>query len=69
MSENNLDFTNKYKSDFGRKRYDTTKWQLEEFDCIDLYIELLVLLNCEILDKCRPCRHFLVWIIQILNSK
>ena len=66
MAEN-LKF--RYKLDFNRKRYGASKWQLEEFDCIDLYMELLVLLNCKILDICRPCRHFLVWFIQILNCK
>ena len=66
MAEN-LKF--RYKLDFNRKRFGASKWQLEKFDCIDLYIELLVLINCEILDKCRPCRHFLVWIIKILSCK
>ena len=35
-----------YKIDFSRKRYGATKWQYENIDCVDLYIELLILLNC-----------------------
>ena len=59
----------RYKLDFNRKRFGASKWQLEKCDCIDLYIELLVLINCKIPDKCRPCRHFLAWIIKILSCK
>ena len=58
-----------YKIDFSRKRYGATKWQYENFDCIDLYIELLILLNCRFIDRCRPCCHFLRWVIDILFYK
>ena len=51
-----------YKIDFGRKRYGAAKWQYENFDCVDLYIELLILLNCQFIDRCR-------WIIEILHDK
>ena len=53
-----------YKVDFG-----ATKWQYENFDCVDFYIELLILLNCQYIDRCRPCRHFFRWIIEILHDK
>ena len=58
-----------YKIDFGRKRYGATKWQDENFDCVNLYIKLLISLNCQFIDRSRPCRHFLRWIIEILHDK
>ena len=58
-----------YKIDFSRKRYGATKWQYENFDCVDLYIELLILLNCRFIDRCKPCCHFLRWVIGILSYK
>ena len=32
-------------------------------------MELLILLNCKVIDKCRPCRHFLKWVLKILQRK
>ena len=57
------------KIDFSRRRYGASKWQYETFDCVDLYIELLILLNCQFIDRCRPCRHLLKWVIDILLDK
>ena len=56
----------KYKLDFAKKRYAVTKWQYEE---LDLYIELIHLINCEHIDKCGVCCHFLKWVIRILGNK
>ena len=58
-----------YKIDMARRRYGIAKWQYETFDCVDLYIELLILINCQFIDKCRPCCHLLKWVIDILLDK
>ena len=55
-----------HKIDFCRGTYGVRRWQYENFDCIDLYIELLIIINCEIIDRCRPCHLFLKWIVQLL---
>ena len=39
------------------------------FDYVDLYIELLILLNCSFIGACRPCTYILKWIIKILIEK
>ena len=39
------------------------------FDCVDLYVELLILLNCEFLGKCKTCTYIIKWIIDILMQK
>ena len=39
------------------------------FDCVDLYIELLVLLNCKIIGECKTCTSLLKWIVNILINK
>ena len=38
-------------------------------DCVDLYIEILFLLNCELIDQCRTCRYLLGWLLEILEQK
>lgn len=58
-----------YKLDFTKKRYGVTRWQYQKLDCIDLYMELLILLNYKVIDKCRPCCHFLKWVLKILQRK
>ena len=32
-------------------------------------MELLILINCHLINKCRVCHHFLKWIIHILGYK
>ena len=49
--------------------YGVTKWQIQDLDCIELYIELLILLNCELIDRCKPCKHFLGWVIETSEYK
>ena len=39
------------------------------FDCVDLYIEMLILLNCELIDHCKTCTYLLRWILEILQQK
>lgn len=39
------------------------------FDCVDLYIELLLLLNCEIIDVCRTCQSLIKWVTDLLVEK
>ena len=58
-----------YKIDMTRRRYGAARWHYESFDCIGLFIELLILLNCQFIDKCRTCRHLMRWVIEILFDK
>ena len=39
------------------------------FDCVNLYIEMLILLNCELIDQCKTCTYLLRWILEILQQK
>lgn len=57
------------KIELNRGRYGVCKKEFWYFDCIDLYIELLILLNCELIGKCRICRHILRWVVEILQNK
>ena len=57
------------KIDIGHMRFGVCKKEYWYFDCIDLYIELVILLNCEYIGRCRPCTYILKWIIQILYKK
>ena len=52
-----------------RGRYGVCKKEYYHFDCVDLHIEMLVLLNCEFIGTCRPCTNILKWIIEILSEK
>ena len=38
------------------------------FDCVELYIEPL-LLNCKIIDVCRTCQSLMKWVIDFLVEK
>lgn len=55
-----------YRCDFHKKRFGVNYFQYKELDCIDLYIEMLILLNCE---RCRVCIHLLKWVVKILVKK
>lgn len=57
------------RTEMTRKRYGVCKWQYDQLDCIDLYIELLILLNCELIDRCQPCRHFLTFVLDCFKIK
>ena len=50
-------------------RFRVCKKEYWYFACIDLYIELLILLNCEYIGRCRPCTYILKWIIQVLSKR
>ena len=52
-----------------RGRYGVCKKEYYHFDCVDLYLEMLILLNCEFIGKCRPCTNISKWIIEILYEK
>ena len=45
------------------------KWQYEKLDDIDLLGEISVLMDCELLGKCRACTKHLNWIIEILKER
>lgn len=36
---------------------------------VDLYIELLILVNCCFIDKCRPCKQHLKFVVDLLINK
>ena len=55
--------------EFKKKRFGVCKWQYRRLDCIDLYIELFILINCQFIGQCRPCRHILGYVTDILRCK
>ena len=55
--------------DFRKKRYGVARWQYEKLDCIDLYMEMLILINCRFIGTCRPGTSLLKWILDTLNRK
>ena len=55
--------------DFRKKRYGVARWQYEKWGCIDLYMEMLILINCRFIGKCHPCTHLLKWVLDTLNRK
>ena len=58
-----------YRMDFARNRFEAAKRHYEKLDCVDSYIELLILINCCFIDKFRPCRHHLKYVIDLLIEK
>ena len=58
-----------YRMEFARNRFEAAKRHYEKLDCVDSYIELLILINCCFLNKCRPCRHHLKYVIDLLIEK
>lgn len=57
------------RMEFKKKRFGVSKWHYKQLDCIDLFMELLILTNCQFMDKCRSCRHLLRFVVDILRSK
>ena len=55
--------------DFRKKGYGVARWQHEKLDCIDLYMEMLILINCRFIGTCRPCTSLLKWVFDTLNRK
>ena len=54
---------------FPQKRFGVAYYQYEKLDCVDLYMEMLILMNCEIIYQCRPCSHLLKWVVKLLFKK
>ena len=52
-----------------RSLFGVRKWQYEKLDDIDLLGEISVLIDCELLGKCRTCTKRLNWIIEILKDR
>ena len=44
-----------HRIEFFKKRFGVAKWHYKRLDCIDLYIELLILVNYQFIRECRPC--------------
>ena len=57
------------KIEISRGRYGVCKYQYWKLDCLDLFIELLILLNCKILGACRQCTNLLRFVVEILRNK
>ena len=57
------------KIEISRGRYKVCKYQYWKLDCLDLFIELLILLNCKILGTCRPCTNLLRFVVETLRNK
>ena len=57
------------RTEFNKKRFGVCKWQYRKFDCIDLFIELLILINCRFISECRLCGHLLSHVLDILRYK
>ena len=55
--------------DIDHARFGVCEKEYWYFDCVDLYIELLMLLNCKFISTCRTCTFLLKWIINILIEK
>lgn len=53
------------KIEIDRKRYEVCKYQYWEMDFIDLFIKLLILLNCQFIGACRPCTNLLKYVVEI----
>lgn len=49
--------------------YGACKKQCWNLDRVDLYIELLILLNCGLIGVCRLCTNLLKYVVQILRNK
>ena len=52
-----------------RNRFGICKKEYWFLDWVDMYIEILFLLNCELTDQCRTCRYLLGWLLEILEQK
>lgn len=57
------------RMEFKKKRFGVSEWHYKQLDCIDLFMELLILTNCQFMDKCRSCRHLLRFVVDVLRSK
>ena len=55
--------------DIDHDRFGVCEKEYWYFDCLDLYIELLILLNCKFIGTCRTHTFLLKWIINILIEK
>ena len=59
----------KIRIDCLKNRFDVNYFQYKEMDCIDLNMEMLILLNCKFIGKCRCCTHLLKWVVKTLHKK
>ena len=58
----------KTRIDLG-KSYGVTKYQYEKLDDVELLCKIGFLINCEMIDRCRSCRHLLKFCIKILLKR
>ena len=58
-----------HRIEFFKKRFGVAKWHYKRLDCIDLYIELLILVNYQFIREYRPCRHLLKFVVDVLRNK
>lgn len=57
------------KIEIERGRYGVCKKQYWNLDCVNLYIELLILLNCELISASHPCTNLLRFVVEITRNK
>ena len=60
---------NSLQMNINRGLFGVRKWQYEKLDDIDLLSEISILIDCELLGKCRACTKHLKWIIEILKER
>ena len=60
---------NSLQMNINRGLFGVRKWQYEKLDDIDLLGEISILIDCELLGKCRACTKHLKWIIEILKER
>ena len=51
-----------------RGRYCVCKKEYWYLDCVDLYIEMLILLNWELIGQCRTCTNILRWVLERIGK-
>ena len=59
----------KIRIDFPKNRFGVNYYQYKRLDCVDVYMEMLILMNCKFIGKCRSCTHLLKWVVKILYKK
>ena len=58
----------KIRIDCLKNRFGVNFCQYKEMDYIDLYMEMLILLNSKFIGKCRCCTNLLKWVVKILKK-
>ena len=57
------------KLDISRGSYGVRKYQYEQFDIVVLYIELIILVGCQLIGCFRPCTRLLKFVVDIFLKR